>query len=167
MCTYSFLTAGTQHASMMPVRSAGSEDAKRFFIRAMINARTSIEIIVVYSFLADSFAPARAKSELRFTFPERRFSLFVLYEQREAPLFLFEADRSSKSFFLARQLACWRRGEPLRKNEKPSRVGKSGSLFSAFCNILNPEQKDGGGESPCRPLGAGGRFLNCFASGGI
>ena len=50
VCTYSFLTAGTQHASMMPVRSAGLEDAKRFFIRAMINARTSIEIIVVYSF---------------------------------------------------------------------------------------------------------------------
>lgn len=35
VCTYSFLTAGTQHASMMPVRSAGSEDAKRFFIRVI------------------------------------------------------------------------------------------------------------------------------------
>lgn len=38
-------------------------------------------------------------------------------------------------------------------------LGKSGSLFSAFCNILNPEQKDGGGESPCRPLGRRRKIL--------
>lgn len=92
-------------------------------------------------FLADFFAPARAKSELRFTFPERRFSLFVLYEQREAPLFLFEADRSSKSFFLARQLAYWRRGEPLRKNEKTVTCWEKAEVFFPHFAIYSIRSK--------------------------
>lgn len=95
----------------------------------------------VVFFLADSFAPARAKSELRFTFPERRFSLFVLYEQREAPLFLFEADRSSKSFFLARQLAYWRRGEPLRKNEKTVTCWEKAEVFFPHFAIYSIRSK--------------------------